>query len=69
VHNIQYLEDENETEFFSFRGRKLGTALATLLGNKGFQVVLWVRDPGQRDTIFRTRENRKYFTEFLFLKM
>lgn len=37
-----------------------GTALAKLLGEKGFPVSLWVHDPGLAEEMARTRLNRPY---------
>lgn len=37
-----------------------GTSLATVLGNKGFEVRLWCREPALREEINGRRTNQKY---------
>ena len=43
-----------------FGGGSWGTALAVLLARKGFQVRLAVRSKGQRESMQKKKENRKY---------
>src|SRR5690554_5425210 len=39
-----------------------GTSIARLLGSKGFEVRLWVRDADLGDSINRDHENKRYLS-------
>ncbi|MDO5708237.1 MAG: NAD(P)H-dependent glycerol-3-phosphate dehydrogenase [Andreesenia angusta] len=44
-------------------GGSWGTAIANLLGNKGYRVTIWLRDEMQAKEINKTRVNKKYLPD------
>lgn len=58
--SLSFRSDTLKTEIGILGGGSWGTALATVLGNKGYAVDIWMRNKEQCKDMQESRENKKY---------